>query len=446
MQDTANRTFICSVVFIDLVGYSKKPVTEQIRLKTSLTNNLSEAIKDIPVNDRIILDTGDGAAISFLGDPEDALFVTLSLREAIVRDAASAEGGIETSGDDSVRMGINLGPVKLVKDINGHPNIIGDGINVAQRIMSFARPGQIVVSRSYYDVVSNLAGEYAKLFSYEGSRTDKHVREHEIYVVGHHEGALQKAKDGMRDRASSTTPNQAARRTGTHGAAGSSTMTVTIPSFGFIQDRKKLAMVAGGLSLLVLVLAILLATKKPATPDGMAAAAGTQPAVAATTPATTTEPAKPATTPAVAAAPAPTDAPPAAGAAPKDAAKPDAKVLDPKPSASQVPAAAPPPAKEAPKAETKPDTRVADAKGAESKSGDPKGAAAAPPATLVFAIQPWGEIFVDGKSRGVTPPMKSLKLPPGKYKLEVKNTTFPVHSQNLDLKTRDEITVRHRFQ
>src|SRR6478672_9524253 len=118
MLDTANRTFICSVVFIDLVGYSKKPVTEQIRLKTSLTNNLSEAIKDIPVNDRIILDTGDGAAISFLGDPEDALFVTLSLREAMIRENAEATQG-DTPGDDSVRMGINLGPVKLVKDING---------------------------------------------------------------------------------------------------------------------------------------------------------------------------------------------------------------------------------------------------------------------------------------------------------------------------------------
>ncbi len=140
-------------MFIDLVGYSKKPVGEQIRLKTSLTNNLSEAIKDIPVNDRIILDTGDGAALSFLGDPEDALFTTLSLREAMMRENMTATQ-VEQSGDDSVRMGINLGPVKLVKDINGHPNIIGDGINVAQRIMSFARPGQIVVSRSYYDVVS----------------------------------------------------------------------------------------------------------------------------------------------------------------------------------------------------------------------------------------------------------------------------------------------------
>src|SRR5690348_15464708 len=282
MLDQANRTFICSVVFIDLVGYSKKPVTEQIRLKTSLTNNLSEAIKDIPVSDRIILDTGDGAAISFLGDPEDALFVTLSLREKMVAENATATM-VEASGEDSVRMGINLGPVKLVKDINGHPNIIGDGINVAQRIMSFARPGQIMVSRSYYDVVSNLASEYAKLFHYEGSRTDKHVREHEIYVVGHHEGALQKAKDGMKDRATSTSPN--AKRS-TAAATGSQTVTLSIPAF--VNDRKKLSMVAGGLALFVAVLVVLLVIKKPPPTE-----------VAATTPPATeahkaAEPAKPA--------------------------------------------------------------------------------------------------------------------------------------------------------
>jgi class 3 adenylate cyclase len=434
MQDTANRTFICSVVFIDLVGYSKKPVTEQIRLKTSLTNNLSEAIKDIPVNDRIILDTGDGAAISFLGDPEDALFVTLSLREAMMREGMTSTM-VESSGEDSVRMGINLGPVKLVKDINGHPNIIGDGINVAQRIMSFARPGQIVVSRSYYDVVSNLASEYAKLFHYEGSRTDKHVREHEIYVVGHHEGALQKAKDGMKDRASSTTPN-AARRTGTHSGIGSSTVTLTIPSF--VQDKKKLTMVAGGLALVVLILGILVATKKPATDPVVAAAP------------VTAEPAKP-----VVAPPPPVTTPPAD---PKAAeAKPESKVLDPKPSPSIIPAPAPPPApKDAAKdagkdAKKGTEPSKADPAKTDPKATDPTKAATpapltGPPATIVFAVQPWGEIFVNGKSRGVTPPMKSLKLDPGRYRIEVKNTTFPVHVENLDLKTRDEVTVRHRFQ
>jgi serine/threonine-protein kinase len=69
-----------------------------------------------------------------------------------------------------------------------------------------------------------------------------------------------------------------------------------------------------------------------------------------------------------------------------------------------------------------------------------------PPATIVFAVQPWGEVFVNGKSSGVSPPMKSLKLPPGKYKIEIRNTTFAVHTENLDVKPRDELTIRHRFQ
>ena len=39
-----------------------------------------------------------------------------------------------------------------------------------------------------------------------------------------------------------------------------------------------------------------------------------------------------------------------------------------------------------------------------------------------------------------------IKLDPGKYKIEVKNTTFPVFEQNLEVKTRDEVTLKHRFQ
>jgi class 3 adenylate cyclase len=410
MLDQANRTFICSVVFIDLVGYSKKPVTEQIRLKTSLTNNLSEAIKDIPVNDRIILDTGDGAALSFLGDPEDALFTTLSLREAMVRDGMSATQ-VEASGEDSVRMGINLGPVKLVKDINGHPNIIGDGINVAQRIMSFARPGQIVVSRSYYDVVSNLASEYAKLFTYEGSRTDKHVREHEIYVVGHHEGAMKKAKDGMKDRAATTFTN--VKRMPAASPAGTETVTLTVPNF--VQDRRKLTMIAGVLGTIVLVLGILVAVKRSESPPPVA-----------------TAPARVAQ--ASGQAPAGTEARTEA----KTETKPEGKAeAPPAEVAAKTPAKAETPAPDA--------TKAAPAgAGAKGESGKPEAPAVAP-ATVAFSVQPWGEVFVNGKSRGVYPPLKPIQLPPGKYRIEIRNTTFAPHVVNLDLKSRDEITVRHKF-
>ena len=68
------------------------------------------------------------------------------------------------------------------------------------------------------------------------------------------------------------------------------------------------------------------------------------------------------------------------------------------------------------------------------------------PATVFLNVTPWGEVFVNGKSQGVSPPRKFIKLDPGKYKIEIRNTSFPVHVENLDLKTRDEITLRHRFQ
>ena len=85
----------------------------------------------------------------------------------------------------------------------------------------------------------------------------------------------------------------------------------------------------------------------------------------------------------------------------------------------------------------------------EAPKGAPAGTPSAPtvpPATLVFSIQPWGEVFVNGKQSGVSPPMKSLKLAPGKYRIEVRNSTFAAHVESVEVKSRDELTIRHRFQ
>lgn len=177
MKDRINKTSICSVVFIDIIDYSKKPVSDQIAEKEYFNALLTEAIKDVAQNDRIIIDTGDGAAIALLGAPEEALFVSLTIRDGIIQK--NKENGYHLL----VRIGINLGPVRVVNDINGMPNIIGDGINVAQRVMSFAEPNQILVSRSYYEVTSRLTKEITDMFVYFGIKQDKHVREHEVYVI-----------------------------------------------------------------------------------------------------------------------------------------------------------------------------------------------------------------------------------------------------------------------
>lgn len=166
---------ICTVVFVDLVQYSQLPVSEQVEVKGWFNELLGHALEHTALADRVVLDTGDGAALCFLGDPEDALFAANSLRAGVVAHAAAR--------NLRLRLGINLGPVRIVKDINGHTNVIGDGINVAQRVMSFAEPNRILVSRSYYEVVSRLSQEYAQLFQYAGLHRDKHIREHEVYEV-----------------------------------------------------------------------------------------------------------------------------------------------------------------------------------------------------------------------------------------------------------------------
>jgi class 3 adenylate cyclase len=171
--EPSHRTFIATVVFIDIVGYSERLVAQQVELKTRLNGLVAGVLEHVPAGDRMMLDTGDGAALCFLGDPEDALFAASNLR------ASTLAIGPELA----LRVGINLGPLRVVKDVNGQPNILGDGINVAQRVMSFAEPNQILVSRSYYEIVSRLSQEYTRLFQYLGIHRDKHVREHEVYVM-----------------------------------------------------------------------------------------------------------------------------------------------------------------------------------------------------------------------------------------------------------------------
>jgi hypothetical protein len=361
-MENSGRTLVCSVVFLDIAEYSKKPVAEQLQLKQSFNGILASALEQVPLRDRIILDTGDGAAIAFIGDPEDALFAAMSIRDS--------------AGALPIRLGINLGPVRLLKDLNGQMNIIGDGINVAQRVMGFARPGQLLVSRSFYEVVSRLSRDYEKLFFHEGSRTDKHVRAHEVYSVGSGIPAGRRVVDTvarMRD------------------SGGRAAWLAAAGPLGL----NRTALLAASLVFLALVAV------------GAAARGWIQraPAVAA---------------PPLAAAPA---------AAPAAAA----------PAAAGVAAA---PAEPRPEHKAKaPPVTVARAKPRHRPHE-----VRAELGTIRFAIAPWGRVLVDGKERGVSPPLTEIKISTGRHTVEIRNTTFASHVAKIEVKAGGSITVKHRFR
>lgn len=180
-QDSQGRTWLCSVVFLDIASFTGRPVAQQIEIKQHLQDITTDAVRQTPAQDRIMIDTGDGAALCFFGDPEDALFAALNIRAAVISDAVALSAPYE------LRIGINLGPVKVVRSISGQRNPLGDGINNAQRVMTFAQPNQILVGRSFYEVVACLSQEYAHIFHHLGVRHDKHVKEHDVYEVRLHD-------------------------------------------------------------------------------------------------------------------------------------------------------------------------------------------------------------------------------------------------------------------
>jgi serine/threonine-protein kinase len=87
----------------------------------------------------------------------------------------------------------------------------------------------------------------------------------------------------------------------------------------------------------------------------------------------------------------------------------------------------------------------------EAKVADATLAAAAVPAVpkptgrVLFAITPWGEIYVDGKKRGLSPPTKELRLPPGQHTIEIRNGTFPPHTATVEVNADEAVRVTHAF-
>ena len=176
MQPSEHRTWLSSVAFLDVVGFSKRSIQEQLEIKQHLDSVIRRRLDGINRDDFIFLDRGDGAAVCFLAEPEMAFFFTVQ-----VRDTLRTERDSRPPYD--IRAGINLGPIKIMQDVNGDPAPVGEGINCAARVMDFAGPNEILVARSFHDVIGCQSREYAELFSYLGVRADKHVRQFELYQV-----------------------------------------------------------------------------------------------------------------------------------------------------------------------------------------------------------------------------------------------------------------------
>jgi class 3 adenylate cyclase len=439
-EGSGSKTIMCSVLFLDIVEYAQKPVTGQMILKDRFNAFLAAAICDVPVDDRIILDTGDGAAINFLGDVADALKSAVVLRDNLLNKGVRMEPPL------LVRMGINLGPVRLIKDVNEQPNIVGDGINVAQRVMEFAEPGQILVSRSYYDAISQLSQATAELFHFQGTHTDKHLREHEVYAIGQSREtiAAQQANEVVEQILLKQSVAQRIQEGIQKAQVG----------FNHASPQQRGLYVGIIASILtILSLTLVKVVNRPEQPKFQPAAEGqVMPAVTTAVPGTESatsgtnktavshEINKPASKN-VAASTAATEA----GAEKNLKARraPDALSVPLREGKHFIgnPVQPEPGVREnlakdnvLPQITTKESASKA---GTETKS--------VTLTNISIAVAPWGEVYLDGKIQGISPPLNVLHVAPGNHEIEFRNTTFPPFSTSVLVKADQQMKIRHKF-
>ncbi|OZI41622.1 hypothetical protein [Bordetella genomosp. 4] len=68
------------------------------------------------------------------------------------------------------------------------------------------------------------------------------------------------------------------------------------------------------------------------------------------------------------------------------------------------------------------------------------------PVRVSINVRPWGEILIDGVSHGVTPPLKTVMLRPGKYAVTIRNSAQPPYNTTLVVTAGKPAVITHLFR
>jgi anti-anti-sigma factor len=137
------KPFYNKILFCDIVGYSKRDALGQYACQRTLNQILLSVVSRLSLNlgkEVVAVPTGDGAVLNFLAPELD-----VHLRTAIQALEGLSEASASAGAPFGLRIGLNSHVDTLVRDINNNMNVVGSGINVAQRVMHLGRHGQILM-------------------------------------------------------------------------------------------------------------------------------------------------------------------------------------------------------------------------------------------------------------------------------------------------------------
>jgi class 3 adenylate cyclase len=158
-----------TVVFLRIREFPHRSATERAGLKSRLDALVGTAIAALQVEERVLLDAPDGAAVVILGNPRGAL--------SFASRALEAASGLPLS------VALNYGPVRVVQDGETAPIVAGDGIGVASAIADSGAAGQVLASRSFREHLLSAAPDRGRHLAPAGKIVDAGDRTHTLYFA-----------------------------------------------------------------------------------------------------------------------------------------------------------------------------------------------------------------------------------------------------------------------
>jgi len=182
-KDAQSLTKTYHWLFTDIVGGSDPtvPTKEQVR-KIAVLNELmarTETFRNRDSSSTVILPVGDGVAVGFDDSSEKPLRLAIELHKSLYRYNESKNSKEKIF----IRIGIDMGPVYFVKDLNGKDNVWGHGIIMTRRVMDLCGEMNIFASSRIAEYLRKLSPEYEKILHPIGNYSIKHGEELSIYNI-----------------------------------------------------------------------------------------------------------------------------------------------------------------------------------------------------------------------------------------------------------------------
>ncbi len=138
-----NQRVLAAIVVTDAVGFTAQMSADEERALAIINRDLKQIASLCNVfKGQVLKSTGDGGLLMCFFSAAQAVACALNIQKKLRGDSK------RDSFDH--RIGIHLGDVYI-----NDSDVMGNGVNIAARLESFAAPGEICVSQVVYDVVKS---------------------------------------------------------------------------------------------------------------------------------------------------------------------------------------------------------------------------------------------------------------------------------------------------